>query len=103
MRIWAALAAIGGGAALALLGCGGGGDGGNGGQVATNAPADEPVCSAISRDGRASSQGALGGAGISVPSSTRERKEDLGLVAHTDHLINRAASGRAEGPTGLSP
>ncbi|RYG64944.1 hypothetical protein EON77_19120, partial [bacterium] len=89
-RIWAT-----------LLGSGGGG--GDDGGTSPLDPAPEPVCSTLSREAQASSQGRLGGAGVTVPDSTVERKTDLGVRAHTDHLIYRGASGRADAPQGLTP
>ena len=91
--------------ALGILGCGGGdgGDGGNDGGNSPLDPAPEPVCSALSRDAQASSQGRLGGASLVVPDSTVERAADLGVRAHTDHLIYWGASGRADAPEGLTP
>ncbi len=107
MKLSATLGVVAVGAALVLSPLGIGGCGGSkadailGGIVA---PAEEPVCAATTKEAHATSQGRLAGAaGVAVPETTLERPEDLGLRAHTDHLIYRGGAGRGNGPQGLEP
>lgn len=93
--------------ALALLcqpGCGGGG-GGGGNTVGGLPVAPDPTCSALTPaihfETAAQIQSRLHEA-IIVPSTSVEHASDIGIRAHTNHLI-LATSSRGVGPLGFSP
>lgn len=95
-------------ATILITSCGGGGSGaGTGGSTGGTGivpPAADPVCNpSQTRETTRSSQGSLDQPGIIVPDSTRERPEDIGRLAHTNHLIKRLSTNRAGSPQGLTP
>lgn len=106
-------------ATILITSCGGGGSGAGtdtggssgattggstGGTTGIIDPAPDPVCNPTqTRETTRSSQGALDQPGIIVPETTRERPEDLGRVAHTNHLIKQLSTNRAGSPQGLTP
>ncbi|MFI5385805.1 MAG: S8 family serine peptidase, partial [Fimbriimonadales bacterium] len=86
---------------LALFGCGGGSGGSGRPPVAP-----PPTCNGIEVGQKAGPPPQIGGgaSNLLVPATSIEHPSDIGLRAHTNHLILASSVGaRISGPSGLSP
>ncbi len=85
-----------------LIGCGG-----TSGTGSIVAPAPDPVCTTTAIPARTlqiDNLKQLEAPGVVVPNTTITRASDIGVNAHTNHLIAQgSATTRLAGPTGLTP
>ena len=88
--------------AVAVVSCGGGG-GGSGGSSSGRPPfAANPVCSAMAQPYQEPAIGG-GSSGFVIPESSRERVADIGVRAHTNHLLRLGTASPDLAQGGYSP